>query len=96
MSEGAGTRTLALVVCCLSARHHRIYIKTLSIVWRLAGQCNWRMLLWRIGLRSTVQRGEGHHDRGKKGAFAPPFPPNRTGGSPASGSPVDGLPLCGV
>jgi hypothetical protein len=26
----------------------------------------------------------------------PPFPPNRTGGSPASGSPVDGLPQSGA
>src|SRR5437867_2388634 len=30
-------------------------------------------------------------DRGRDGALAPPLPPNRTGGFPASGSPVDGV-----
>ena len=30
-------------------------------------------------------------DRGRDGASAPPLPPNRTGGFPASGSPVDGV-----
>jgi hypothetical protein len=52
----------------------------------------WFALLGRV---RSIDGGED--DRGKKGAFsAPPFPPNRTGGSPASGSPVDGLPQSGV
>ena len=32
----------------------------------------------------------------RKVRFRAPFPQNRTGGSPASGSPVDGLPQSGV
>ena len=42
-------------------------------------------------------RSASPFDRGKKGTLGvPPFPPNRTGGSPASGSPVDGSPSSGV
>ena len=34
----------------------------------------------------------GKHDRGREGRLSrPPLPPNRTGGSPASGFPVDGV-----
>jgi len=34
--------------------------------------------------------------RGRDGALASPLPPNRTGGSPASGSPVGGLTHYGI
>src|SRR5665213_1161825 len=39
------------------------------------------------------QRLTQYRDRGRGGVLAPPLPPNRTGGSPASGFPVSGFSL---
>ena len=51
----------------------------------------------RIWSASLETPPEGRADnRGRDGVFTPPLPPNRTGGFPASGSPVGDFPPCHI
>ena len=72
-------------------------LKALGVYFKDMGRASSSVILRKSGeSRNTSSKGAGR-DRGREKRFVRfPLPPNRTGGSPASGSPVDGLTPKGI
>src|SRR5258705_10997542 len=87
--------------CCLMWERDRFAESTIALFsgrsrLKISFRVNVKDRRRRSPLPLSSGGGEGEHtqlatpsiNRGRDGDFAPPLPPNRTGGFPASGSPV--------